>query len=473
MSYFVDQNDFKIIPSSPVAYWCPHGLLKAFRSSTTIDHIAPPRIGMMTSDNERFLRGWQELGIPKIGFDFCDTEQAISSDAKWFPYKKGGVFRKWYGNNELVVNWQHGGEEIIAAGMTSFRGKDFYFREGLSWSFVSSLAFSCRFTPPGFIFDIQGSSCFPAEIDRGLVTSLLNSVVGEYILKLLNPTLSYQSGDIRRIPIVTTLNEHRSYLNDVCSILIEYGQVDWDSFERSWGFKNNPLIVGWVSDSVTQQTEAIDAGLRDETANPTYKLSNIYADWQTQNRQTIAEMQRLEQENNRLFIDAYGLQDEDEIKPDVPLEQITLTVNPKYRYGGNLADEELAQRFQSDTLAELISYAIGCMMGRYRLDKPGLIFAHEGNVDFDNIYNGNTNSSFLITNPFVADDDGIIPLTDQEWFKDDATNRFRDFVRTVWGEENLPLNLDFVAESLCLSALKPKKSESSLETIRRYLSPIL
>lgn len=185
-----------------------------------------------------------------------------------------------------------------------------------------------------------------------------------------------------------------------------------------------------------------------------------FATWQTENTAAVTEMQRLEEENNRLFIDAYGLQDE--LTPDVPLEQITLTVNPRYRYGGNATPAELSLRFQSDTCAELISYAIGCMMGRYRVDKPGLIYAHAGNVDFTNIYGDH--------GAFPPDADGILPLTDQEWFTDDATNRFREFVRVVWGETRLQENLEFVAQSLTQYALKPKRDESSLDTIRRYLA---
>jgi len=252
--------------------------------------------------------------------------------------------------------------------------------------------------------------------------------------------------------------------------------------------------VGWVSDSVTQHIEAENVGLRDKAANPTYTLSDIYAAWQTQNHATILEMQRLEQENNCLFIDAYGLQDE--LTPEVPLEQITLTVNPKYRYGGKLSDADLNNRFQSDTLAELISYAIGCMMGRYSLDKAGLVYAHSGNVDFDTIYHQNVgwvsdsvtqqiesshvglrdeaaNPSYL--NTFAPDADGILPLTDQEWFKDDVTQRLRDFIRVAFADpahpdsDHLQANLDFIAQSLCLYALKPKSGEASLDTIRRYL----
>ncbi len=430
--FLVATEDFKNIPGSPIAYWCPPCLLRVFQSSTTFDDMAPPRIGMMTSNNERFLRSWQEVSIPKIGFAYNNIEQASDSETKWFPYKKGGVFRKWYGNNELVVNWQHGGAEIIANGMTSFRGKGFYFREGISWSFVSSLAFSCRFTPPGFIFDIQGSSSFPTQQDQGLVICLLNSEVGEFILKLLNPTLSYQSGDIRRIPVVSTLMGHRSELNHTCARQVKAGEHDWNAYERSWDFQSFPILTAFT--------------------DPAHTLESSYSAWVTQNKGGIAEMKRLEEENNRLFIDAYGLADE--LTPDAPIEQITLTVNPAYRYGSRLTEEELWTRFRQDTMEELVSYVIGCMMGRYSLDEPGLIYAHSGNEGFDP-------SRYT---SFPADDDGIIPLTETEWFDDDAANRLVTFISVAWDSANLEENLKFLA-----SNLSPKKSESSRETVRRYL----
>lgn len=191
-------------------------------------------------------------------------------------------------------------------------------------------------------------------------------------------------------------------------------------------------------------------------------LSSCFSNWLAKNHSIIQRLKQLEENNNFTFIEAYGFQDE--LNSKVPIEQITLTINPRYRYGNTGTDEELAQRFQSDTLAEFISYSIGCMMGRYSLDREGLIYAHANNQGFTDLVNEGTYKSF------PADEDGIIPLTDQDWFKDDTTNRFREFVRTVWDENHLQENLDFVAESLCLYAIKPKKSESSLETIRRYLS---
>jgi type II restriction/modification system DNA methylase subunit YeeA len=225
-------------------------------------------------------------------------------------------------------------------------------------------------------------------------------------------------------------------------------------FIRLWGLiSNKKMNHSWDFQSLPIMTASSDT-------SPTLEFS--YTTWTYKNHNTIAEMKRLEEENNRLFIDAYGLQDE--LTFDVPLEQITLTVNPKYRYGGNLSDQELENRFQSDSLAELISYAIGCMLGRYSVDREGLVYAHAGNEGFNDLVKEGA------YNTFPADDDGIIPLTDEEWFEDDLTLRFREFVQTVWDKENLQANLDFVAESLRLHAVNAKSGETSLDTIRRYLS---
>ena len=477
-------DDFKKIPSSPVAYWVSENILNIFAVHKQIYEFSISEGQNITANNDKYLRLCWEVDKIKV-------EPA----GKWSFYSKGGAYRKWFGNLDYVVDWSEDARKNYHTHPSArIIPKYLRFREGITWTLITSSNQSFRFLPDYATFDKGGSSIFfndPIGLKKCLL--FLNTKISAYLTKLFNATLNLQVDDVRKLPLSPLLVDFK---DDIYQGLVGIAKSDWDYYETSWDFHRNPLIVGWDSDSATQQTESADLGLRDKATNTTYKLSNIYMDWQAKNSQIITEIQRLEQENNRLFIDAYGLQDE--LTPDVPLEQITLTINPKYRYGGNLSDEDLAQRFQSDTLAELIGYAIGCMMGRYRIDKPGLIYAHAGNVDFDKIYKGDTTppfekggqggiyliekippnppfskggtSSLECANPFIADDDGIIPLTDQEWFKDDATNRFRDFVRTVWGEENLQLNLDFVAESLCLSALKPKKSESSLETIRRYLS---
>jgi len=229
--------------------------------------------------------------------------------------------------------------------------------------------------------------------------------------------------------------------NDNIEQLINISKNDWDSFEFSWNFRASPFII-----NSTDQNE----------------LSSIFNIMMNVNLKSIQKVNKLEEENNALFIHEYALHSKLESK--TPIEEITLTVNPKYRYGTKQTDQELADRFQSDTLTELISYAIGCMMGRYSLDREGLVYAHSSNEGFLELEAEGAYKTFL------ADDDAIIPLTDETWFDDDATNRFKEFLLAVWGQNTLEENLQFVADSLCLYALKPKKNESTLETIRRYFT---
>ena len=246
-------------------------------------------------------------------------------------------------------------------------------------------------------------------------------------MSYLNPTLNFQVGNVASIPVISVAKT--SVLASECQGL---AKSDWTAYERSWDFQSLPIL--------TASTE------------PTPTLEPSYTAWINQNRDTIDEMKRLEEENNRLFIDAYGLADE--LTPDVPIEQITLTVNPAYRYGGKLTVEEQWARFRQDTMEELVSYAIGCMMGRYSLDAPGLIYAHSGNEGFDH---GKYTT-------FPADDDGIVPLTDTEWFDDDVCHRVIEFISVAWDASHLEDNLTFLADNLA-----PKKNESSRETLRRYL----
>ena len=439
--YFrVSSDKFKNIPGSPIAYWVNDKFRQAFINGTSLKEMSEVKHGLSTGKNAEVVRSWAETNIQDIGFNFKSRDAALSSHHKWFPYNKGGGFRKWYGNCEFILRYDNYGNEL----MNSFSGhrhdgKDYYFKEGVTWTFIA-ICFSARYTPPGFVFDVAGSSLF-CEKPVNVVGFLCSNLCFEF-LKTLNPTLNFQVGNLKSLPLISEIYEAQNHQlstisKDACSI----AQTDWDSFERSWEFKKNPLLL--------------------ETRN-SHKTQTAYTEWQTQNHHAITEIKHLEEENNRLFINAYDLQDE--LTPEVPLQQITLTVNPRYRYGGKATDEELNNRFQSDTSAELISYSIGCMMGRYSLDKAGLIYAHANNEGFTDLQ---TQGAY---NTYPADDDGIIPLTDQEWFSDDATTRFRDFIKTAWDETHLNENLDFVAESLTLHALKPKTGEASIDTIRRYLS---
>ncbi|WP_218314907.1 BREX-1 system adenine-specific DNA-methyltransferase PglX [Halomonas sp. 18071143] len=438
-------DDFKKIPGSPVAYWTSLADRRIFEHNSTLAEVAYPRQGMATTNNDLFLRRWFEVEISKVKFDASSTDEAVRSGAKWFPYNKGGSFRRWYGNNEYLVNFENNGKTVcdyidnapgVKVGSNGrVINRDYYYKPSVTWSFVSSSYLGVRQSDKGFIFDVGGSSSFPPLDLINNVTGFLCSKISFHLMKAMNPTLNFQVGNIAQLPLFSVPE-----CEPIVEELVSLARDDWDSFETSWNFEKLELVSSTENWSkLFQNYQVVRKSWKDKTI----------------------EMKELEEENNCLFIEAYGLQGE--LKPVVPWDEITLTCNPHYRYSGNRSKEELETLLQCDTLKELVSYAIGCMMGRYSLDKPGLILASQGETVRDYFAQ--------IPEPsFAPDDNAIIPLTDQEWFPDDATNRFRDFVRAVWGEEHLQENLDFVAESLCLHAIKPKKGEAALETIRRYLS---
>ncbi|MFV5342041.1 BREX-1 system adenine-specific DNA-methyltransferase PglX [Acinetobacter baumannii] len=407
------QDDFKKIPGSPVAYWVSEKVLEIFESSPSMGSVADARQGLATADNNRFLRLWQEVDIQKIGFGMESRHQAQSSHKKWFPYNKGGEFRKWYGNQEYVVNWENDGldirENVDEKGKQRSRPQntDYYFKPSVSCGALTSSINAFRYIPKGFIPDVNTRSIF---FDENLNISILNYLQSNtiaYLIQMLNPTLAFNAEQYHSLPYVKV---NVSELAESCVFL---AKNDWDSYETSWDFTRNPIIR-------TQQPN----------------LEQAFNTWQQQNTNAVAEMKRLEEENNKLFIEAYGLQDE--LTPDVPDEQITLTRANR---------EKDSQR--------LVSYALGCMMGRYSLDESGLIYAHAGNQDFD--------ASRYQT--FPADADGIIPLTEMHWFEDDATHRIQEFLTAVWDKDTLDANMLWLAESL-----DKKASETAEDTIRRYLA---
>jgi len=437
--YSASNADFEKIPGYPVAYWVSESVRHCYdQGNLVLDHLKTA-IGLNSGDNNRFLRYWHEVG-GKLCLD-CNSLEEAASGGKWFPYAKGGSFRKWYGNREFVFNWEHDGAEVKEFAVERNNGKhwsryiqnlDWMFKPGLTWTFISSSKFGIRFHDGGSLFDVNGSCAFPRTPDVNLEVflGLLCSPVAFEFLKAQNPTMAFQARNIGNIPWIQPSKSDDIASNVIC--LIDASRSDWNAYERSWDFKSLPVL--------TASTEAAST------------LESSYSAWITQNRTTIAEMQRLEEENNRLFIDAYGLAGE--LAADVPTEEITLTVNPAYRYGGKLTDDELWARFREDTCAELVSYAIGCMLGRYSLDEPGLIYAQSGNQSFDP-------SRYT---RFPADADGILPLTDKEWFADDAANRLIEFISVAWDKTHLEANLRFLADNL-----SPKKGEGSRDTLRRYL----
>ena len=418
--------DFKKIPGCPIAYWVSETERNLYQKKQLFRDVCLPRKGLDTGENDKFLRLWFEVSLSQTCLDNSDHSKT------WFPYNKGGNFRRWYGNKEYLINWYNNGEEIKSRltwnkKKPTIRNADFYFKEGFSWTTVSSGGFSARYSPAGALFDNGGCTIF-AEEKLFTIGAFANSKIMNRYLEFLSPTLNFQPGDIGKV-LFPRRCLNLATENQKC---IQTSKSDWDFFETSWDFIIIPL-------------------LQSDYHNP--KLMASYTKLRTHWRNMTLEMQRLEEENNRIFIEAYGLQDE--LNPDVPLSEITLTCNPHYRYNGNKDKEELEALLLTDTIKELISFAIGCMMGRYSLDHPGLIYAHSGNIDFD--------PSRYKT--FPSDDDGIIPIMDQDWFPEDAANRFVQFMKIAWPPEALDENLKFVA-----GYLKPNRNETPTETIRRYLS---
>nr|MBC8363351.1 class I SAM-dependent DNA methyltransferase [Candidatus Desulfatibia profunda] len=315
--------------------------------------------------------------------------------------------------------------------------------------------FSARFFSHGSISSDTSNGVFPHESDYELLGAYLNSKIVALSLKILNPTLNVQVGNLNSLPWKRDIQaEYKSNIIDNALSAKEISEKDWYTLETSWNFPCSPLL---------------HSDYRESRLKPTFDKLRAHC------REVTMEMQRLEEENNHIFIESYGLQDE--LVPDVPLSEITLTCNPHYRYGGNKSEEELEALLLVDTIKELISYAVGCMMGRYSLDHSGLIYAHSGNKDFEEIYHrgdaedaksGANNiplRSLRLCGEFKPDDDGIVPVMDLDWFSDDATNRFIEFLKVAWSPQTLEENLKFVADSL-----NPKRGEQPVETIRRYLS---
>lgn len=419
-------DDFKKIPGSPIAYWVSDKVREIFHDSSSLSQFVKPMIGMRTGDNDRFMRRWYEVSLKESHFNSQSSAEAMESQKKWFPYQKGGSFRRWYGNLEYLVNWFNDGYEIKDNTLTNYpqlswdnlgwkiSNEKSYFLPSITWTATSSSYFGVRFADSGCLYDVKGSFCSPSEDLLLLILGLLGSKFTESVVKILNPTIEIQPRDIAVIPYLhDKLSLKKDEINFVVNKLIGISKLNWNSYETAWDFSQNPII---------------------RTGQP--NLEQAFNTWQQQNADAVVEMKRLEEENNNLFIEAYGLQDE--LTPDVPDEQITLT----------RADREKDSQ-------RLVSYALGCMMGRYSLDEPGLIYAHAGNQDFD--------ASRYQT--FPADADGIIPLTEMHWFEDDATHRIQEFLTAVWGKDTLDANMQWLAESL-----DKKASETAEDTIRRYLA---
>jgi type II restriction/modification system DNA methylase subunit YeeA len=438
--YRVSADDFQKIPGSPIAYWVSERNLEVFSTSKPLFNIADFVCGMTTGDNNQFLRIWYEISDTKFGKNIKSRSESIQSGKKWFPYNKGGEFRKWFGNCEYLINWENDGQDVIHNGRAFPRARHLYFRKGITWTFISSSKFGVRYSDDGALFDMSGCSAFPhIPTDIYVMVAFLCTKIVFNYLKLLNPTLNFQVGNVGSLPWISSNNPSDiKIINQISRRGIFITRQDWDSYETSWDFTSLPLL---------------GASNRGDTLASTY--SNLRAHW---NEMTV-EMQRLEEENNRIFIEAYGL--EDELTPDVPLKEITLTCNPYYRYGDNKSDSELEELLLSDTMKELISYAVGCMFGRYSIDKPGLILANQGETyeDYCRLVPDST---------FSTDVDNAIPVLDGDWFSDDIVMRFRKFLRVVFGEEKYEENLRFIEKALGKDLRQYFLKDFYNDHVRRY-----
>ena len=430
------------IPSYPVAYWVSENFMKIFDRGTGLGNIADSKQGMATADNNRFLRKWNEIEYKSIYFDAKNIDDARNSGHKWFPYNKGGEFRKWYGNNDYVVNWENDGYEIKhfvdTKGKLRSRPQNLTYmcKNSISWSDITSEINAFRYKREGYFFDITGMSFF-SKNDKLYLLALCNTKVVVQILKIIAPTLHCQCGDVANIPVIIDKLQ-KDYIDEITEYNIKLSCIDWDSFETSWDFITHPLIT--YRSGMNYADIPIDQWQ--------YRISDAYDTWKSNAEEGFKLLKKNEEELNRIFIDIYGLQDE--LTPDVADKDITV-----HRIFDSKEDVPESMkgsayiRTKKDEIVSLLSYFIGCMFGRYSLDTEGLAYA--GGEWNDTKYKR-----------FKPDIDNIIPITDEEYLEDDIISRLCTWLKVVYGEETLEVNLDFIAEAL------GNKGNTSREVIRNY-----
>lgn len=462
-TFLSKQDGYEQIPGTPIAYWKSQKVIASFNNSK-LDNELVFRQGMTTTDNEKYLRFWYEVSIKNIGFQIANRQESIESKKKWFPYQKGGEYRKWYGNNIYVVFYLDDGKELIELVTKKYprisdpefiiKNRNWYFKEGLTWTTLSSGNFGARYVTGGFIFDAKGSMAFTnCNNPIGYYVGLLNSVVAKNYLDVLAPTIDFNIIALKSIPsVIGSIND----VSDLVGQNIELSKTDWDFFETSWDFKRHPLL---------QYTAFTPQMVAQEEANSyltTNGIADAYCHWKQACDDRFNQLKSNEEELNRIFIDIYGLQDE--LTPEVEDKDITIR------------KADLSRDIRS-----FVSYAVGCMFGRYSLDEEGLIYAggdwntifvHDpavidlGKSDGSKAtlvgdYVRKQNGEYALCT-FLPDDDNCIPITDEEYLSDDIVGRFTEFVKTVYGADTLEENLDFIANAL------GNKGDTSREVIRNY-----
>lgn len=422
--YRAAASEFNKIPGSPMTYWLPRSVFKAFSEVPPISDRARAAKGLVTADNETFVRLWHEVSQSNVAPEGVGREEGKLSGKIWFRYAKGGEFRKWYGNFDSYVNWQNDGYKLqntLTADGTRVRATNFnldrIFKSGMTWTVVTTGKQSFRYLPDGCLFDAASGVCQTKDPDDELtLLGFLNSRISAELLAAVNPTLNLHPGYLEALPFCRPIDKGLPLID--VGWLRDASKNDWDSMETSWDFKMLPLIS--VFDHIGS-------------------LADSYNTLRSQWRDVTVKMQALEVENNRIFIEAYGLGAD--MSDHVPLHEVTLTCNPAYRYGTKSNEDELESRLLADTVAEFLHYSVGCMFGRYSLDEPGLILANQGE--------GLADYLARVPQPtFEPDADNVIPVLDGDWFADDIVERFRKFLRVTFGEEKFQENLSFIESAL-------------------------
>lgn len=438
--YYTVQKDFNKIPGSPVAYWVNNSFRNLF--AHTLGEVCEIKKGSDTGENDKYVRYWEEVNIGKIGFD-------ASHIKKWIPYLKGGEARKWYGHLNFVVNWENNGAEIRRNPKSTIRNEKFFYLPGITWSDVGSNGATFRFFPANCLRDNRGPAIFTENTNY--ILGFLNSKICLMAQKILNPTICFQAGSAKTLPFIQNV-KYLEIVNKLVDRNIEFSKKDWDSFETSWDFKRHPLIT------VISQNRA----LFDDTTD--IDLAECYTGWENECNERFNQLKTNEEELNRIFIDIYGLQLE--LTPEVEDKDVTV----------RKAD------LQRD-IKSLVSYAVGCMFGRYSLDEEGLVLAGQpfeahffeasapvcgtgfagapgASVPIGEFYYKTDEGVKKCT--YNPDKDNIIPICDEEYFSDDIVSRFCEWVKIVYGEKSLETNLDFIAKAL------GNKGNTSREVIRNY-----
>ena len=386
-----NQAQFNTMPGMPIAYWVKNAIIDCFKVGKRVDSFAEPKQGLATADNNRFLRLWFEVDRNKICLKARNCDEAKKSLLKWFPYNKGGGFKKWYGNNEYIINWENDGMELRNFKGSVIRSPQYYFKEGISWCKITSSNFSMRYVPHGFLFDVAGCTLFTDQEQLFYLLGYMNSKVNSHILSLISPTLNFEVGHIGSLPILFS-KKYKDEIEILVKQNIELCKKDWDSYEKSWDFERNPLIG--------------EKGL----------LSEIYAEYCEEKNFEFLKVKENEKRINEIFGEIYNVNAV--ISADVEDDEITIS-KPNY----------------INDMKALISYAVGCMLGRYSIDKSGLVFAGE-------------NWNNLDSETFPVDADNIIPICDEEYFDDDIVGMFERFIATTFGEENVKENMLFISHAL-------------------------